>query len=118
MNINPIKTEQDYDNALKRINELWGSKEDTPECDEFEILFTLVEAYERDHYPITPPHPIEAIKFRLDQLGMKESELNKILGNRSRKSELFNGKRKLTLSTIRILHQKLNIPLESLISPY
>ena len=118
MNINPIKTEQDYDDTLKRINELWGSKEDTPEGDEFEILFTLVEAYERDHYPISPPHPIEAIKFRLDQLGMKESELNKILGNRSRKSELFNGKRKLTLSIIRTLHAKLNIPLESLISPY
>lgn len=118
MNINPIKTEQDYGDTLKRINELWGSEENTPEGDEFEILFTLVEAYERDHYPIGPPHPIEAIKFRLDQLGMKESELNAILGNRSRKSELFNGKRKLTLSIIRKLHQKLNIPLESLIAPY
>jgi len=118
MNINPIKTEQDYDKALERVNELWGSEENTPEGDEFEILFTLVEAYERDHYPISPPNPIEAIKFRLDQLGMKESELNKILGNRSRKSELFSGKRKLTLSIIRKLHQELNIPLESLIAPY
>jgi HTH-type transcriptional regulator / antitoxin HigA len=118
MEIKPIKTEKDYDKALDRINVLWGAEENTTEGDEFEILFTLVEAYEREHYPIGPPHPIEAIKFRLDQMGMKESELNKILGTRSRKSEIFSGKRKLTLKMIRTLHQKLNIPLESLIALY
>jgi len=118
MEIKPIKTEADYDAALERINVLWGSPENTSEDDEFEVLFTLVEAYEKEHYPIAPPHPVEAIKFRLEQMGMKESELNKIIGNRSRKSEILNGKRKLTLKMIRALHQELNIPLESLIMPY
>jgi HTH-type transcriptional regulator/antitoxin HigA len=118
MDIRPIKTEKDYNEALARIEELWGAPEDSAEGDEFEVLFTLVEAYEQRHHDIEPPHPIEAIKFRLDQMGMKESELNNILGYRSRKSEILSGKRKLTLPMIRALHQKLKIPLESLISAY
>jgi len=118
MNIKPIKTENDYNAALKRIEELWGAPENTPEEDEFEVLFTLVEAYEKEHYPIAPPHPLEAIKFRLDQMGLKESELSSIIGYRSRKSEILTGKRKLTLKMIRALHEKLNIPLESLITAY
>jgi HTH-type transcriptional regulator/antitoxin HigA len=118
MNIKPIKTKKDYNRALKRIEELWGAKENTPAGDEFEVLFTLVEAYEEKHYPIPPPHPIEAIKFRLEQKGADEKELIKILGGRSRKSEILSGRRKLSLAMIRELHDKLNIPAETLIAAY
>ena len=118
MNIKPIKTKKDYDNALKRIKMLWGAKENTAAGDEFEILFTLVEAYENKHYPIPPPHPIEAIRFRLEQKGVDEKELIKILGGRSRKSEILSGRRKLSLAMIRELHDKLNIPAETLIAAY
>jgi HTH-type transcriptional regulator/antitoxin HigA len=118
MDIKPIKTKKDYQKALKRIEELWGSKENTPEGDEFEVLFTLVEAYEEKHYPIPPPHPIEAIKFRMEQGEVDEKELTKILGGRSRKSEILSGRRKLSLNMIRALHKKLKIPAESLISAY
>lgn len=118
MNIKPVKTKKDYDKALKRIEELWGARENTPAGDEFEVLFTLVEAYEEKHYPIPPPHPIEAIKFRLEQKGTDEKELIKILGGRSRKSEILSGRRKLSLTMIRELHDKLNIPAETLIAAY
>lgn len=118
MNIKPIKTKKDYKAALSRIEGLWGAKENTPDGDEFEVLFTLVEAYEEKHYPIPPPHPIEAIKFRLEQGEVDEKELTKILGGRSRKSEILSGRRKLSLNMIRALHKTLNIPAESLISVY
>ncbi len=118
MNIKPIKTKKDYQAALKRIEELWGAKENTPEGDEFEILFTLVEAYEEKHYPIPPPHPIESIKFRIEQGQLDDKELTKILGGRSRKSEILSGTRKLSLNMIRALHQKLKIPAETLIAEY
>ena len=118
MNIRPIKTKANYNAALKRIEQLWGAKENTPQGDEFEVLFTLVEVYEEKHYPIPPPDPIEAIKFRLEQGAIEEKELTKILGGRSRKSEILSGKRKLSLKMIRALHEKLNIPAESLISAY
>ena len=118
MNIKPIKTKKDYDKALKRIEELWGAKENTAAGDEFEILFTLVEAYEEKHYPIPPPHPIEAIRFRIEQGTINDKELTKLLGGRSRKSEILSGKRKLSLNMIRTLHKKLKIPVESLISAY
>ena len=118
MNIKPIKTKKDYHQALKRIEELWGVKENTPAGDEFEVLFTLVESYEEKHYPIPPPHPIEAIKFQLEQMGLDEKELNKILGGRSRKSEILSGRRKLSLNMIRELHNKLKIPAETLIAEY
>ena len=118
MNIKPIKTKKDYDKALKRIEELWGAKENTAAGDEFEILFTLVEAYEEKHYPIPPPHPIEAIRFRIEQGTINDKELTRLLGGRSRKSEILSGKRKLSLNMIRTLHKKLKIPVESLISAY
>lgn len=118
MNIKPIKTKKDYDNALKRIEELWGAKENTAAGDEFEILFTLVEAYEVKHYPIPPPHPIEAIKFRMEQGTINDKQLTKLLGGRSRKSEILSGKRKLSLNMIRTLHKELKIPVESLINSY
>ncbi len=88
------------------------------ESDELEVLTMLIERYEAEHYPIAPPHPVEAIKFRMDQLGMKPSELGRVLGYRSRASEIMRGKRKLTLGMIRALHEKLHIPLESLVARY
>jgi HTH-type transcriptional regulator / antitoxin HigA len=118
MNIKPIKTKRDYQSALKRVEELWGAKDNTPEGDEFEVLFTLVESYEEKHYPIPPPHPLESIKFRIEQGQIEDKELTKILGGRSRKSEILSGKRKLSLNMIRALHQKLKIPAETLIAEY
>ncbi|MDQ6844920.1 MAG: DNA-binding protein, partial [Bacteroidota bacterium] len=104
--------------TLKRVEELWGAKDNTPEGDEFEILFTLVEAYEEKHYPIPPPHPLESIKFRMEQGQVDDKELTKILGGRSRKSEILSGRRKLSLNMIRELHEKLKIPAEILIAAY
>ena len=118
MNIKPIKTKKDYTATLKRVEELWGAKDNTTEGDEFEILFTLVEAYEEKHYPIPPPHPLESIKFRMEQGEVDDKELTKILGGRSRKSEILSGRRKLSLNMIRKLHEKLKIPAEILIAAY
>lgn len=115
MKIKPIKNKKDYEIALKRVEKLWGVKEDTPEGDEFEVLFTLIEKYEDEHYPIPPPDPIEAIKFRMEQMGLSKSELAKYLGYKSRVSEVLNGRRKLTLPMIRKLNKELNIPAETLI---
>jgi HTH-type transcriptional regulator/antitoxin HigA len=91
-----------------------GSKE----ADELEVLSMLIERYEEKYYPVAPPHPVEAIKFRLDQLGLALSDLEPILGYRSRISEILGGKRKLTLEMVRNLHAKLHIPLESLVAKY
>lgn len=95
MEIRPIQTEQDYDSAISRIEELWGAKKDTPEGDELDLLVTLVESYEKKHYPIAPPDPIDAIKFRMEQMGMTNSDMVKYLGSQSRVSEILNKKRKL-----------------------
>ena len=121
LNINGlIKTEEQYEQALERSYELMQLQfaEGDAGLNELELLGVLIEQYEKIHYPIEPPHPIEAIKFYLDQMGMNESELNKILGYRSRKSEILSGKRKLSLSMIRILYEKLKIPAETLIIAY
>ena len=118
MDIRPIKTKKDYNAALKRVEHLWGAKDNTPEGDEFEILFTLIEVYEEKHYPIPPPHPLESIKFRMEQGHVNDRELTKILGGRSRKSEILSGRRKLSLNMIRALHEKLKIPAEILIATY
>ncbi|WP_240775121.1 helix-turn-helix domain-containing protein [Pedobacter xixiisoli] len=91
---------------------------DTKQVDELDLLTLLIEHYEEAHYPVLPPSPIDAIKFRLEQLGKPESELAEILGARSRQSEILSGKRKLSLSMIRKLHEVLNIPAASLIRAY
>ena len=101
MEIKPIKTEQDYNMSIKRIEELWGAKRDTPEGDELDLLCTLVESYEMKHYPIAPPDPIDAIKFRMEQMGMTNADMVKYLGSQSRVSEILNGKRRLTLKMIK-----------------
>jgi HTH-type transcriptional regulator/antitoxin HigA len=116
MTIKPIKTERDYQKALKEIKRLWDVKPNSPKGDRLEVLVTLVEAYERKHYKVEPPDPVEAIKFRMEQLGLKASDLAKILGGRSRVSEVLNRKRKLTVDMMRSLRKRLDIPAESLLA--
>ena len=115
-----IKNEREYEDALARVYELMQLDliDDSPESDELDALALFVEAYENKHYPIAAPTPIEAITFRLEQLGKEKSELAKILGTRSRQSEILSGKRKLSLDMIRKLHSVLHIPAESLITAY
>ena len=115
MNIRPVKTEKDYDAALARIEELWGADPGTPEGDELDVLLVLVGAYEDEHHPVPPPSPIEAIRFVMEQKGLKNADLIPYLGSRPRVSEILNGKRRLTLKMIRSLHLGLGIPAEILI---
>ncbi len=116
MTIKPIKTQKDYKTALKKINELFAAKPNTAEGDVLEVLVTLVEAYEKNNYNIAPPDPIEAIKFRMDQLGLKQSDLSDAMGGKNRVSEILNRKRGLTADMMRKLHNQFNIPAESLLA--
>ena len=116
MRIRPIKTKKDYEAALKRIETLFNAKKNTPQGDMLEILTTLIEAYELKHFDIAPPNPIEAIKFRMEQLGLKQSDLSEAMGGKNRVSEILNGKRELTVKMLRTLHNKFNIPAESLLA--
>lgn len=118
MNIKPIKTEEDYNLALEKVNSLFDAKPDTIEGDELDILVTLIEKYEEIHYPIPEPDPIEAIKFMMEQNGLTDADLGIILNSRSRVSELFNRKRALTIKQIRVLNEKLHIPASTLIKDY
>ena len=115
MDIHPVKTEDDYKNALLRIDTLLDAAPGTAEGNELDVLATLVEAYERDHFPIEAPDPVEAIMFRMEQMGLDRKALEPFLGGRNRVSEVLNRKRKLSMSQIRRLHDGLNIPLENLI---
>ncbi|MEW6089229.1 MAG: transcriptional regulator [bacterium] len=115
MTIKLIKNNKDYEETLKRIEKIWDAKKNTLEGDELEILSLLVENYERRHYPVLPPDPVEAIKFRMEQMGLKKSDLIPYLGGRNRVSEILNKKRHLTVKMIKLLYQNLNIPAESLI---
>jgi len=110
-----IKTEEDYQNALKRIEKIFDAPEKSPEGEESEILSILLEKYEDTNFPIESPDPIEAIKFRMEQSDMTRTELANIIGYKSRVSEILNRRRKLTLPMIKRLHTKLNIPFEALI---
>ncbi len=116
MDIRPIKTERDYKSAINRIEELWGAKIDTPEGDVFDLLVTLVEAYEMKHYPIAPPDPIDAIKFRMEQMELTNADMVQYLGSQSRVSEILNKKRSLTLGMIKSLYKGLKIPAEILLA--
>ena len=111
----PIKDEQVYQEALGRIEELWGAEPDTLDGDELDILLVLVEAYEEKHYPIPPSDPVEAILFRADQMNLDRKALEKFLGPKSRVSEVLNRKRPLSLPQIKRLHKGLGIPYESLL---
>ncbi len=118
MKIKVIKTEEDYSKALKRLEVIFDAQANTPDGDEAELLGILIEKYEDDHYPIDSPDPIEAIKFRMEQMEMNKKDLVKIIGYKSRVSEIFTRKRKLNLEMIRRLHEKMKIPYESLIKDY
>jgi HTH-type transcriptional regulator/antitoxin HigA len=115
MAIRPIRSEGDYDAALQRIETLWGALPETEEGSELDVLATLVEAYEREHYPVDLPDPIEAIRFRLDQMGKDYRALIGVIGARTRVYEVMRGDRRLSLNMIRNLHSKLEIPAEILI---
>jgi len=118
MNISPIKTKQDHENALNRIEALWEAQPNTPKGDEFEILATLIHVYENEHCPIDAPDPVEAIKFRMEQQGLEDIDLVPMLGQRSRVTEILKKQRKLSITMIRKLNTMLNIPLNSLIKEY
>ena len=116
--IRPIKTEADYDAALEEIEGLMDARSGSAKGDHLDVLVTLVEAYEAGRHPIEPPDPIEAIKHRMESLGLTRKDLEPIVGRRPRVSEILNRKRGLTLAMIRRLHQELGIPADVLIRRY
>lgn len=115
IHLKPIKSKTDYRKALTLIEKYFEAKRGTAEADLLEILSILVERYEQEHYPIASPDPIEAIKFRMEQLGLSQKDLVEFIGSRSRVSEVLSGKRRLTVDMIRSLHHGLGVPAESLI---
>ncbi len=115
MTIRPIRNTTDHESALKRIQALMSAKPGTDDGDELDVLATLVDAYESKHFPVESPDPIEAIKFRMDQMGLDRKDLEPFIGSRARVSEVLNGRRGLSLKMIRRLHEELDIPLEALI---
>jgi HTH-type transcriptional regulator/antitoxin HigA len=118
MTIKPIKAEKDYQQALDRLGSIFDSKKGSTEGDELEILSILIEKYEDEHFPIGFPDPVEAIRFRMEQMGYTQSDLARVVGLKSRASEILNRKRKLTLEMIRLLHVNLKIPTEVLVQTY
>lgn len=118
MNLKPIKNETDYNQALTRLEKIFDAKPESKEGDELEILGVLIDSYENEHFPISLPDPIEAIKFRMEQLDYTQNDLAAVIGLKSRASEILNRKRKLSLEMIRKLSEKLNIPSEVLIQAY
>ena len=113
--VRPIRTKRDYEAVLKEVERLWGAKLGTRDGDRLDVLATLLDAYEAEHYPMDPPDPIEAIKFRMEQQGLTRKDLEKILGSRTRVSEVLGRKRGLSISMIRALHRKLGISADVLI---
>lgn len=118
MEIKPIKTENDYNQALQRLETIFDAKNSSPEGDELEVLGILIDKYENEKFPISLPDPIDAIKFRMEQMGYNQNDLANIIGLKSRASEILNRKRKLSLKIIRKLHEKLHVPTDVLIQTY
>jgi HTH-type transcriptional regulator/antitoxin HigA len=118
MKIKPIKTKKDYEQALERLELIFDAKKGTEKGDELEILGMLIDMYEKEKFPIGFPDPVEAIKFRMEQLGYNQTDLANVVGLKSRASEILNRKRKLSLEMIRQIHDRLNIPTEVLIQAY
>jgi len=118
MKIAPVRNEKDYQKALKRLEVIFDAKKGTEQGDELEILSILIDNYENENFPIGMPDPIEAIKFRMEQMGLKQKDLAEIVGFKSRVSEILNKKRKLTIEMIRKLNTTLHIPTEVLIQEY
>jgi HTH-type transcriptional regulator/antitoxin HigA len=114
----PIKTNKDYKLALARLASIFDARPGTPEGDELEVLGILIENYEEEHFPIGFPDPIEALKFRMEQLGYSQSDLAEVVGLKSRASEILSRKRKLNLEMIRKIHEALRIPTDVLIQSY
>jgi HTH-type transcriptional regulator / antitoxin HigA len=116
MEIRPIKTENDYNLAIQRIEKLWGANKNSPNGDELDLLTTIVEAYEIKHFPILPPDPVDAIIFRMEQMNMTKSDMAKYIGSQSRVSEILGRKRQLTLKMVKSLYKGLKIPAEILLA--
>lgn len=118
MDLKIIKTIEDYNSAIQRFEEIFSAKAGTPESDEADVLSLLIKDYEDKHFVIEETHPLDAIKFRMEQQGLTNKDLAKILGYKSRVSDIFHKTRKLNLNMIRKLYEKLNIPLETLVKEY
>ena len=116
MTIKPIRSEKDLRAAFKRLDVIFQAPAGTPEVDEMEVLVTLIEAYENKHYPISPPDPVEAIKFRMEQQGLSPADLRPYIGASGRVSEVLSRKRPLSLRMVKRLHEGLKIPYESLLA--
>ncbi len=115
--LKPIRSEADYEEALAEVERLWGAPAGTPAGDLLDILATLIDAYEGHHYPIDPPDPVEAIKFRMEQQGLSRKDLEPLIGTRTRVAEVLNRKRSLSIGMIRRLHDRLGISADVLIRP-
>ena len=115
--VKPIRTKGDYEKALAEVDRLWGTKSGTADGDRLDVLATLIDAYETEHYPMDPPDPIEAIKFRMEQQGLSRKDLEPLIGTRTRVAEVLNRKRSLSIAMIRRLHNQLGISAEVLIRP-
>jgi HTH-type transcriptional regulator/antitoxin HigA len=115
--VKPIRTEADYEAALAEVKRLWGAKSGTPKGDRLDVLATLIDAYETRLFPMDPPDPIEAIKFRMESQGLTRRDLEGVIGTRTRIAEVLNRKRGLSIEMIRRLHEKLGIPADVLIKP-
>jgi len=118
MEIKPIRTKKDYDAAMKEIDRLFNADPGTREGDRLEVLATLIEAYEDKHHRISPPNPIDAIRYYMESRGLTRRDMEPYIGSRARVSEVLNRKRSLTMEMIRNLHKGLGIPAEVLIQPY
>lgn len=120
MDIRPLKTEEDYDWALREIERYFvvEPKRGTPEADRFDVLSELIESYESRNWPIEPADPVDAIQYSMDARGLRQTDLAKVIGSRSRASEIMRRKRALTLPMIQRLHREWGIPAEALIAPY
>jgi HTH-type transcriptional regulator/antitoxin HigA len=118
MRIRPIRTRADYRAALKQVERLWDADPGTPDGDVVDVLTTLIEAYEAEHFPISPPDPIAAIEFMMEQKGLSRRDLEPALGSRGRVSEVLTRKRPLTLPMVRALSSLLDIPTDVLAQPY
>lgn len=115
--LKPIRTEADYDAALAEVERLWGAKNGTPDGDRLDVLATLIEVYEARNYPMDPPDPVEAIRFRMEQQGLTRKDLEPMIGPRNRVADVLNRKRGLSIEMIRQLHDHLGISAEVLIRP-
>ena len=118
MKIRPIKTEQQYFQALEKLEEIFDAKENMPEGDKAEILSLLIDTFENEHYQIEAPDPIEAIRIRMEEMDLKQKDMVEIIGSKSKTSEVLNRKKRLTLDMIRNLQEKLNLSASVLITKY